>query len=81
MVYGAIDLHTRYRQIRILDATGAVLDDRRVVTTRERLVAVFADRGPIQILLETGTESEWVADVWRRAADGEDRPSRRGGVG
>ena len=61
MVYGAIDLHTRYSQIRILDATGAVLDDRRVLTTRERLVAVFAGRGPIQILLETGTESEWVA--------------------
>ena len=61
MVYGAIDLHMRFSQIRILDATGAVLDDRRVVTTRERLVAVFAGRGPIQILLETGTESEWVA--------------------
>jgi transposase len=67
MVYGAIDLHTRYSQIRILDATGAVLGDRRVLTTRERLVAVFAGHGPIQILLETGTESEWVAQALEEA--------------
>ena len=63
MVYGAIDLHTRYSQIRIIDATGAVLCDRRVLTTRERLVAVFAGQGPIRVLLETGTESEWVAQA------------------
>ena len=63
MVYGAIDLHTRYSQIRIVDATGAVLRERRVLTTRERLVAVFDGHGPMRILLETGTESEWVAQA------------------
>ena len=63
MVYGAIDLHMRYSQIRILDETGAVLCDRRVVTSPERLTQVFADRGPMRILLETGTESEWVAQA------------------
>jgi transposase len=67
MVYGAIDLHMRYSQIRIIDATGAVLCDRRVQTTRERLVGVFADHGRIQILLETGTESEWVAEALEEA--------------
>ena len=36
MVYGAIDLHLRYSQIRIVDAEGRVLRERRVVTTRER---------------------------------------------
>jgi transposase len=70
MVYGAIDLHTRYSQIRIIDATGAVVCDRRVVTTRERLVAVFAGHGPIQVLLETGTESEWVARALEDAGYG-----------
>jgi transposase len=70
MVYGAIDLHTRYSQVRIVDAAGAVLCDRRVLTTRERLVAVFAGHGPIQILLETGTESEWVAQALEQAGYG-----------
>jgi transposase len=61
MVYGAIDLHMRYSQIRIVEEQGAVLRDQRVQTTRERLTQVFAGRGPMRILLETGTESEWVA--------------------
>ena len=63
MVYGAIDLHLRYSQIRIIDEAGTVLRDRRVVTSRERLIQVFADHGPMRILLETGTESEWVAQA------------------
>ena len=46
MVYGAIDLHMRYSQIRIVDAEGRVLREQRVVTTRERLAAAFAGVGP-----------------------------------
>jgi transposase len=61
MVYGAIDLHSRFSQIRIVDGAGAVLRDRRVVTTRERLVTVFEGYGPMRILVEASTESEWVA--------------------
>jgi transposase len=67
MVYGAIDLHMRYSQIRILDEAGMVLCDRRVVTSPERLTHVFADHGPMRILLETGTESEWVAQALESA--------------
>lgn len=63
MDYGAIDLHMRYSQIRIIDATGAVRREQRVPTTRERLVKAFADVGPLRILLESGTESEWVAQT------------------
>jgi transposase len=63
MVYGAIDLHMRYSQIRIVDAEGAVVRDQRIVTARERLVTAFAGYGAMRILLETGTESEWVAQV------------------
>ena len=63
MVYGAIDLHMRYSQIRIVDADGTVRRDQRVLTTRERLLHAFATAGPIRILLETGTESEWVAQA------------------
>ena len=34
MVYGAIDLHMRYSQIRIVDAAGTVVREQRCVTTR-----------------------------------------------
>lgn len=63
MVYGAIDLHKRYSQIRIVDAEGGVLMAARVVTTRERLTAAFRGFGRMRVLLETGTESEWVAQA------------------
>jgi transposase len=67
MVYGAIDLHMRYSQIRIIDGEGRVVREQRVVTGAERLVAVFAEHGPMRILVETGTESEWVAQVLEAA--------------
>ena len=67
MVYGAIDLHMRYRQIRIVDEGGAVVRDQRVVTSRERMTQAFASHGPMRILLETGTESEWVAHALEMA--------------
>jgi transposase len=67
MVYGAIDLHMRASQIRIIDDAGRVLRDQRVPTTRERLAQAFASHGPMRILLETGTESEWVAQTLEAA--------------
>ena len=67
MVYGAIDLHMRYSQIRIVDEEGAVVRDQRVITCRERLVKIFDGLGPMRILLETGTESEWVAQALEAA--------------
>lgn len=67
MVYGAIDLHMRYSQIRIIDEAGTVRRDQRVVTSRERLVAAFGSEGPMRILLETGTDSEWVAQTLEAA--------------
>jgi transposase len=67
MVYGAIDLHMRSSQIRIVDEAGAVLRDRRIVTTRERFVEAFGGYGPMRILLETGGESEWVAQTLEAA--------------
>ncbi len=67
MVYGAIDLHMRYSQIRMVDAEGAVLREQRVQTSAERLVEVFGGYGPLRILVETGTESEWVAQALETA--------------
>ena len=63
MKYGAIDLHTRYSQIRIIDAEGRVVRDQKVRTTAEQLVAAFAGDGPLRIVVESSTESEWVAQA------------------
>ena len=61
MEYGAIDLHTKESEIRIIDENGAVVFERRIATTRARLTEVFGRRAPLRILLESGTGSEWVA--------------------
>ena len=43
MEYGAIDLHKKESQVRIVAADGEVID-RRILTTRDRLTAVFWGR-------------------------------------
>ena len=37
--------------------------DRTVATTRAALTQVFAGRAPLRVLVESGTESEWVAQT------------------
>jgi transposase len=61
MEYGAIDLHTRRSQIRILAEDETVVLDRRIDTTRAEFDRVFGGRPRMRILLESSTESEWVA--------------------
>lgn len=63
MVYGAIDLHMRHSQVRIVDQEGTVRRERRIVTAPEQFVKAFAGFGAMRILVETGTESEWVAQT------------------
>jgi transposase len=63
MEYGAIDLHSRKTLIRIVDEDGAVTLDRTIATTREGFAQVFGARARMRVLLETGTESEWVAQA------------------
>jgi transposase len=67
MTYGAIDLHTRYSQIRIVDAEGRVVREQKIRTTAEQLATAFAERGPMRILVESSTESEWVAQTLEAA--------------
>lgn len=61
MEYGAIDLHSRRSQIRIVDADGTVVLDRRIDTTRTAFATTFGGRAPMRLLLEASTEAEWVA--------------------
>lgn len=61
MEYVAIDLHLRRSQFRIGVHDGTVMKEGRCDTTRADFSRVFGDRAPMRILLESGTESEWVA--------------------
>ena len=61
MEYGAIDLHTRRSVIRIIREDGTVVLDRRIDTTRDDLARVFGGRARMRIVIESSTESEWVA--------------------
>lgn len=63
MEYGAIDLHSRTSLIRIVDAAGAVILERTITTTRESFTRVFGERAPVRVLVESGTDSGWVATV------------------
>jgi transposase len=60
MEYGAIDLHKKESQVRIITESGEVID-RRIPTTRDRLATLFWGRPHARILVEASTESEWVA--------------------
>jgi transposase len=60
MEYGAIDLHKKESQVRIISESGELIDQ-RIPTTRERLTALFWGRPRARILIEASTESEWVA--------------------
>jgi transposase len=61
MEYGAIDLHKKKSEIRIVDEPGGVVFERRVATTQEALRDALEGRPRLRILIESGTESEWVA--------------------
>jgi transposase len=60
MEYGAIDLHKKESQVRIVTDNGEIID-RRIVTTRDRFTAMFGGRPRMRLLMEASTESEWVA--------------------
>jgi transposase len=67
MVYGAIDLHSRRSEIRVIDEDGRVVRETRVVTERTALAGAFAALGPVRIVVEAGTESTWVAETLEAA--------------
>lgn len=60
MDHVGIDVHKRESQVCILTPDGEVKEV-RIATTRERLRGVLGDRPRANMLIETSTESEWVA--------------------
>lgn len=63
MEYGAIDLHKVKSQIRIVREDGSVVHESRVMTSRGEFARVCGARPRLRILLESSTESEWVAQA------------------
>ena len=61
MEYGAIDLHSRRSQVRIVTGDGDVVLERKVDTTRAGFARIFENRPRLRILMESSTDSEWVA--------------------
>jgi transposase len=61
MEYGAIDLHLRRSVFRIEDESGVLVAEGRCDTTRAGLTRIFGGRSPMSVLLESSTDSEWVA--------------------
>ena len=55
-----LDLHKRESQLCIGRDDGSV-EERRIVTSRERFAAVLGNRPRARVLVEASTESEWVA--------------------
>jgi hypothetical protein len=56
MEYGAIDLHKKESQIRIVTEDGAMIDQ-RIATTRDRLTAMFWGRPRTQTPFARTTRS------------------------
>src|SRR5437762_6320462 len=55
-----IDLHKRESQLCIGHDDGT-MEERRIVTSRERFTTVLGGRPRARVLVESSTESEWVA--------------------
>jgi hypothetical protein len=70
-----IDVHKKESQICIL-AEGGELIERRIPTQRQRFGEGLGGRPPARILLESSTESEWVAGAWRPWATRSSWPTR-----
>ena len=60
MTHGAIDLGKKMSQVCILKEDGEIIEC-RLRTDRDRFAAVFVSYPRIRVLIEAGTESEWVA--------------------
>ena len=62
MEYGAIDLHAKHSEVLIINEAGAEVWGRRILTSREAFTAALGGRARMRIVLESSTESVWVAE-------------------
>lgn len=62
-----VDLGDRESRYCILDASGTVLVERRVPTTKKALAQFAAERKPSLVAIEAGTHSAWVSRIFAKA--------------
>lgn len=55
-----IDLGSKHSELCLLDDTGAIVERRRIATSRQAFENTFAAMPPLRIAIETGSESNWV---------------------
>jgi hypothetical protein len=63
-----LDLRQRESQLCIGRDDGTV-EERRIVTSRERFGAVLGNRAPARVLVEASTESEWSRAISKRSTE------------
>jgi transposase len=65
MEHIAIDLGARESQICVRSADGEILEERRIATRPDKLRRYLAGRAKSRVILETGAEAFWVAEIAR----------------
>jgi transposase len=58
-----VDLGDKASQVCVLDEEGKVLEESRIATTRKALTGRFQGLERMRIVIETGTHTNWVAEV------------------
>ena len=61
MEYCGMDVHKKYSRVCELNEDGDILEEAKLPTTKPAIQRRFKDKEPMQIVLETGTESAWIA--------------------
>ncbi len=60
MEHCGIDVHKRESQVCIIGDEGEI-EERRIATSREAFAKLLGQRPCMRVLIESATESEWVA--------------------
>jgi len=60
-LFVGLDVSDRYTQVCVLDDAGVVLEESRVATAKEPVLARFSHRPRTRIALEAGTHSPWMS--------------------
>jgi transposase len=62
-VFVGCDLGDKQSEMCVVDQTGAVIETKRVGTTKQALVQALRKYGRAQVVVEAGTHSRWVEDA------------------
>src|SRR5690242_6040238 len=58
-----LDVGDRSSCLCVLDASGEIVEESKVPTTRKAIEARFGSQKPVRVVLETGTHAKWLHDA------------------